>query len=590
PGMGADLYRQFPVFAHALDEVAAALNPHLDVALLEVMFSQQDTAMAQLLDQTFYAQPALFALGTALHRLFTHAGIHPDYLLGHSIGELTAAYAAGVLSLQDAATLVTSRGRLMQSCTPGGTMLALQASEAEVQPLLEGLDHAVSIAAINGATSIVLSGDHDSLEQIGEHFITQDRRTTRLQVSHAFHSPHMDPILEQFRQIAAQLTFSAPTLPILSNLTGQIARHDQLASPDYWTQQLRNTVRFHDTVAALLGAGEQVFLELSPHPVLTQAITDTVEQAGGGGAAVPALRKDRPDAVAFAAALGQLHCHGISPSWNVLYCQARPLTLPTYAFQHQRYWLLPTAGDFSGANTHAMHPLLDTATELAENRGWVFTGRISPRTQPWLNEHAVESAVLFPNTGFVELALHVADRAGYSSVNELIVHTPLLLAGHDTADLQITVTDTDDMGRQSLNIHSHPHIGHDNTTTGDEQPEWVLHASAVLTAQTTDHNHLPLTPVPWPPPGTAAIEVDDFYDDLAAQGYNYGPTFQGVQRIWRDHATPDVIYAEVELPEDTDIDGYGIHPALFDAALHPLLALTQPPTNDTDDTNTADTG
>ncbi|WP_131807427.1 acyltransferase domain-containing protein, partial [Mycobacterium pseudoshottsii] len=130
-----------------------------DVALLEVMFSQQDTAMAQLLDQTFYAQPALFALGTALHRLFTHAGIHPDYLLGHSIGELTAAYAAGVLSLQDAATLVTSRGRLMQSCTPGGTMLALQASEAEVQPLLEGLDHAVSIAAINGATSIVLSGD-----------------------------------------------------------------------------------------------------------------------------------------------------------------------------------------------------------------------------------------------------------------------------------------------------------------------------------------------------------------------------------------------------------------------------------------------
>ncbi|UZK92725.1 hypothetical protein OIO89_01105 (plasmid) [Mycobacterium ulcerans] len=244
--------------------------------------------------------------------------------------------------------------------------------------------------------------------------------------------------------------------------------------------------------------------------MLTQAITDTVEQAGGGGAAVPALRKDRPDAVAFAAALGQLHCHGISPSWNVLYCQARPLTLPTYAFQHQRYWLLPTAGDFSGA-THAMHPL-DTATELAENRGWVFTGRISPRTQPWLNEHAVESAVLFLNTGFVELALHVADRAGYSSVNELIVHTPCCSLA-TTPRIYRSPSPTPMTWAGSLLTSTRAHIS--AMTTPPPAMNNRVGSACQRSPDRTNHRPQPppLTPVPWPPPGTAAIEVDDFYDD-----------------------------------------------------------------------------
>ena len=361
--MGVELYRHFPVFARALDEVAAAVDPYLEVGLLEVMFTDLGSPSAGLLDQTCYAQPALFALGVAMHALFTDVGIHPDYLLGHSIGELTAAYVAGVLSLSDAAILVTSRGRLMQSCLSGGAMIALQASPAEVAPLLEGLEHAVSIAAINAATSVVLSGDRDSVERISEHFIAQDRRATPLQVSHAFHSPHMDSILEQFHDSASQLTFAESTLPILSTLTGQIAEPDQLSTPDYWTQQLRHTVRFHDGVIELLAQGDLAFVEVSPHPVLAPAIVETLAGVGDRdqSAVITTLHRDRSDRESLGSALARLHNHGHSPLWRALYPQASTVALPTYAFQHQRYWLAPTpkTAEVSGPADGALWKAVD---------------------------------------------------------------------------------------------------------------------------------------------------------------------------------------------------------------------------------------
>ncbi|MEK0462545.1 acyltransferase domain-containing protein, partial [Mycobacterium ulcerans] len=454
PGMGADLYRQFPVFAHALDACDAALQPFTGWSVLAVLHDEPE---APSLERVDVVQPVLFSVMVSLAALWRWAGITPDAVIGHSQGEIAAAHVAGALTLPEAAAVVALRSRVLTDLAGAGAMASVLSPEEPLTQLLARWDGKITVAAVNGPASAVVSGDTTAITELLITCEHENIDARAIPVDYPSHSPYMEHIRHQFLDELPELTPRPSTIAMYSTVDGEphdTAYDTTTMTADYWYRNIRNTVRFHDTVAALLGAGEQVFLELSPHPVLTQAITDTVEQAGGGGAAVPALRKDRPDAVAFAAALGQLHCHGISPSWNVLYCQARPLTLPTYAFQHQRYWLLPTAGDFSGANTHAMHPLLDTATELAENRGWVFTGRISPRTQPWLNEHAVESAVLFPGTGFVELALHVADRAGYSSVNELIVHTPLLLAGHDTADLQITVTDTDDMGRQSLNIHS----------------------------------------------------------------------------------------------------------------------------------------
>ncbi|WP_139837188.1 type I polyketide synthase, partial [Mycobacterium szulgai] len=276
PTMGADLYAHHHVFAETLDEVCAALDLHLDVPLREVLFAAHDSASAELLHQTAYAQPALFAFGVAMHAALVSAGITPDCLLGHSIGELTAAYIAGVFSLSDAAVLVSARGRLMQACAPGA-MLAIQASEHDLLALLEQYPGS-ALAAINSPTSVVVAGPFDQIDHLRDYCSSQKYKVTPLKVSHAFHSPAMDPALPEFEAIAAGMKLSPPTVPILSNLTGQLVTPDQLTSPHYWTQHLRNTVRFADCVAELLTQGPHTFLELSPHPVLAPAITDTLAQ------------------------------------------------------------------------------------------------------------------------------------------------------------------------------------------------------------------------------------------------------------------------------------------------------------------------
>ena len=343
PGMGLDLYQHEPTFARTLDQVCAALDNHLEVPLRDVLFAQPPSTSAELLHQTAYAQPALFAVGAAMHALFVGVGITPDHLLGHSIGELTAAYVAGVLSLSDAAVLVTARGRLMQAC-PAGAMIAVQASERDVLAMLQ--DHPqTTIAAINGPASVVVSGHPDELDRIREHHVPRGLKVTPLVVSHAFHSAYMDPALPEFEATAAGLTFMPPTVPVLSNLTGRIATTDQLTSSNYWTRQLREPVRFHDSVVHLLAQGQHTFVELSPHPVLAPAIVDTMAGAAerAQSVVITTLHRDRPDRDAVATAIAQLHNHGHSPSWQTRYPHAGTTALPTYPFQHRSYWVAPTA-------------------------------------------------------------------------------------------------------------------------------------------------------------------------------------------------------------------------------------------------------
>ena len=308
PGMGHDLYTAYPVYAAALDDVCAHLDPLLDRPLQEIMFADPGSPEADLLDQTGYTQPALFAHTTALYRLLEHWGSRPDYLIGHSLGEVTAAHLAGVLSLADACTLVATRARLMQSLPAGGAMVAVQATEDELRPTLRA---GVDIAAINGPTAVVISGDTPAVHALTQHWKDEGRKTHQLPVSHAFHSPHMDPILNDFHQIAAQLTYHPPQIPVVSNVTGDLATTEQLTSPDYWTDHIRQPVRYHHGLQTLDAHGATTHHHLTP--------------------------KTNPWTTAT-----QLHTTGTPLNWHTILPTTPPTNLPTYPFQHQSYWLQPT--------------------------------------------------------------------------------------------------------------------------------------------------------------------------------------------------------------------------------------------------------
>jgi acyl transferase domain-containing protein/short-subunit dehydrogenase/acyl carrier protein len=546
--MGQQLHTAFPAFAAVFDEVVAELDVHLGQSLVRVLGSDA-------VHRTEFAQPGLFAVEVALFRLLESWGVRPDFVAGHSIGEIAAAHVAGVFSLADAARLVVARGRLMQALPAGGAMAALAVTETEA---VAALRDGVSLAAVNGPEAVVIAGPEEPVLEIMAHFAAGGRKCRRLTVSHAFHSALMDPMLDELGAVVAGLSFTAPRIPVVSTVSGAVS--DELVTPEYWVRQVRETVRFADTVAFLAGRGVTRFVELGPDAALSPMVAESAPAA----VAVATQRRDHPEADILVGALGRMHVAGIAVDWQAFYAGtgARVVDLPTYAFQHRRYWL---ADPMLGADPAAMglhdvaHPLLGAAVTLADDGSAVLTGRLSVGTHPWLAHHDVLGSVLLPGTAFVELAVRAGDHVGCPRLAELTLRAPLVLTGGGV-QLQVVAGPEDGSGTRSVTVHSRPEPRADDVAGNP----WTLHAEGLLApAEDAPTGEAGV----WPPDGATEVDVSDAYDFLRVQGYRYGPVFQGLRKVWR---VGDDVVAEVTLPEEARADGerFGLHPALFDACLH----------------------
>ncbi|MFD4180220.1 SDR family NAD(P)-dependent oxidoreductase, partial [Rhodococcus sp. NPDC058514] len=568
-GMAAELLDASPVFADSVRECADALAPYTTFSLFDVLRDRDPAS----LDRVDVVQPALFAVMVGLAQLWRAHGVEPAAVVGHSQGEIAAAYVAGALSLSDAALVVAERSKVIAaSARRGGGMASVALPADVVRAKIEPWAGAVEVAAVNGPSATVLSGPGDALDLLVGQLQGDGVQARRIAVEYASHCADVAVLREPILDALASITPRRPRIPFYSSVTGG-ALDGAALDADYWFRNLRRPVRFEQATRSLAADGYRLFIESCSHPVLTVPLQDTLDAAGIAGRAIGTLRRDHAGLRQFTAALAEAQVNGVHIEWDRVSWARRDerqqwVDLPTYAFAHRRYWLDGPApqGDVASAGMETGgHPMLAASVELGDGRGAVFTGVLSPGRLPWLSDHAVGGTVILPGTAFVELALHAGNRVGCSGLEDLTIEAPLMIPADGDVAIQVSVFSDGDLGQSTVSVHSRP-------ADAPAETPWTRHAAGTLTAApdiaaTTDSPESQ-----WPPADATPIDVRGLYGLLDETGYGYGPTFRGLRAAWRRNGE---LYGEVRLDgEDPSaaVAGYGIHPAVLDAALH-VIAL-----------------
>ncbi|MFB9546164.1 SDR family NAD(P)-dependent oxidoreductase, partial [Micromonospora sagamiensis] len=554
-GMALGLLDTHPVFTAQLHRCADALAPYTDWNLIDVLRGEPGTPP---LDRVDVIQPVLWAMMISLAETWRAHGVEPDAVIGHSQGEIAAAYVAGALTLDDSARVVARRSQAITALAGTGGMVSVPLPVEQVD--LTPWDGRIHVAAINGPHSTVVAGEAAALDDLVTSFQARDVNARRIDVDYASHTPFVEPIREQVHELLGEIRPRAARIPFWSTYTGGLLDTTELGT-GYWFQNLRNTVRFAETVRALAAAGHTHFVETSPHPVLTIGIQDTLDAADHTGTTTGTLKRGEGTAARLLLSLAHVHTHtGHRPRLvaDPAYVPRGTADLPTYPFQPHRHWLAAPSGATPARD--AGHRFLDAEIDLAGDAGVLLSGRLSRRTHPWLVDHAVRDTVLLPGTALVDLASYAADRAGCGVVDDLVLEAPLVLPPTGGVEIQVSVSPGDDPERRTLAVHSRPAA--DGTGT---DRTWVRNATGTLAG--TEPGDGPRLDE-WPPARATPWDLADAYPRLADAGYRYGPTFRGLHRAWRDG---DDLYAEVRLADDQSVTGFHVHPALLDAALHPLV-------------------
>jgi myxalamid-type polyketide synthase MxaB len=573
-GMGRGLYQQEPVFRAVIDQCEAILRDQLPQPLTEVLF-EGPASGERPLDQTGYTQPALFALQAALAELWQSWGLRPAWLAGHSVGEYAAAYMAGVFSLEDGLRLIAARGRLMQQLPRVGTMVAVSADEATVAQAVDGYAADVSLAAINGPRQVVISGRAAAVDAVVNRLREKKIATQPLQVSHAFHSPLMEPMLSQFAEIASKVSYQAPRRSIVSNLTGRIEA-TRMADAKYWCEHVRQPVRFEAGMEAMFAAGAETFLELGPQATLLGLARSCWESRKRQAEPrwLPSLHPQRQDDEMMLAGLAQLYVSGENVDWSGFAngFAGRVISLPSYPFQRQRYWAsgLSKAKTEPGSSQPWVHPLLGFAWQSAAAADWLqFEASLGAASPSYLGDHRLWGTAVLPGAAYLEMALAAAARIpghGQIELSDVAFEQALRFEEGKTRRVQFVARPEGESFRWEVYSCS------EKTSATGGPPPWIRHASGTLARRAAVD----------PPPPTDVLNLQsrltehpslpEFYAGLRAMGLEYGENFRGLKRLW--HAAGEVL-GELELPgpAPTDLSDYQIHPALLDGCFQALALM-----------------